>query len=218
MKVERAGFLPQNQQCFKPLEEKESSKHVNNTHSKVLLPSVAHNYFAKISFKADLSDALLNLKNTNEEAFNPKKKKLDDLLDVNSQLKTGSRVYQTLRFNFNQSELFRALSNDNNEIHYMQNGIVPAKWVELQLSGILGSKFPGEGTIFRASAMKYVKPILYNKDYQMICTLYKAESGKGANIGNIAVVIIDPNEKDEKERFKMYGFAEVQHPSKISLN
>jgi len=130
------------------------------------------------------------------------------------EFKVGDKVSQSKCFSYEEVQQFSILSDDENPIHYdkdyakktifkkpINQGFLSASLI----GGLLGSKLPGEGTVYLSQSLFFKKPIYVNEfvkaeieiisinlDKRIIrfCTVCYNEAGDIAIEGEALVTVI----------------------------
>jgi acyl dehydratase len=83
----------------------------------------------------------------------------------------------TYGFSFGQKELddFVALSGDSNNIHQEEAAAlrspigkmaVPGMLTAMIFSRVLGTMFPGHGTVYRSQTLEFLRPVILGREYE----------------------------------------------------
>ena len=109
-------------------------------------------------------------------------------------------------FSFTQEEVnkFAALTGDNNPIHLDENYAAQSAFKKPIIHGflggsifskVLGTLFPGDGTIYLSQTMDFKRPMFVNEKYEAIFTVKEIFPAK--NRALIAAIIKDKNSGKE---------------------
>ncbi len=95
-------------------------------------------------------------------------------------IKIGQMDFLEKKITFEDVKLFANLSLDNNPIHldadyalksFFKQRIVPGLLVASLISGVLGNKLPGEGSIYLKQELRFLKPVYLNEMIRAECNV-----------------------------------------------
>ena len=134
-----------------------------------------------------------------------------------SMLEVGMRYQAKMSFSREQVEQYCALSGDNNAIHRdreaarlcfpdLKDIVVPGGLIQISITGIFGSRFPGDGTLgltFTPHRMR--KPVCPGDEINVTVEITKVrgtilevdvtiDDAQGSRIGNAQSKMIAPND------------------------
>jgi acyl dehydratase len=89
-------------------------------------------------------------------------------------ISVGDKYSYEFSFSERELEAFINLSGDNNVIHKDESAArgspigmmaVPGLLTALIFSRVLGTMFPGHGTVYRSQSLEFVRPVVLNQTY-----------------------------------------------------
>lgn len=109
----------------------------------------------------------------------------------------GERIEKIVSFNQTELDLFTELSQDLNPIHTEQyakdnnlkGSIVQGMLAAMKFGQVLGTEFPGHGTINMERNISFLNPIYTGLDYKMIIELLDIDLM--TNVGTLSLSIVD---------------------------
>ena len=128
------------------------------------------------------------------------------------ELKIGMSYKLSKAFSRNEVLLFSELSLDNNPVHidkeYGKNSRFKENIVHGFLSGslfsaIIGTKLPGEGSIYMSQEMNFRRPIYIDQEITSIVTIIEINSTK-------RTVLLTTTCVDTEDNILIEGFAKVK--------
>ena len=130
------------------------------------------------------------------------------------ELKIGMSYTMSKAFTSNEVEAFSSLSMDNNPLHvddeYAERSMFGKKIVHGFLtaslfSAIIGTKFPGEGSIYLNQNMNFLRPVFHDQMVDATVTVKELYPEKHR-------VLLETVCKDESGRLLIAGTALVKLP------
>jgi acyl dehydratase len=106
---------------------------------------------------------------------------------MKNNIKLGQKVQINKSFSEEEVFLYIKISGDTNAIHHdieyakttiFKNRIVPGLQVASLFGGLLGSKLPGEGTIYLGQTLSFKKPIYLDEEILAIIEVVNIRSDK----------------------------------------
>ena len=106
---------------------------------------------------------------------------------MNSKLKVGDKATLSKAFTKNEVEQFAKISLDDNPIHldreYAESTVfgqpvVHGILVASLLSGLMGGKFPGHGTIYLGQTLKFMAPVYVDEEIEATVEVVKIREDK----------------------------------------
>ena len=106
---------------------------------------------------------------------------------MNGKLKVGDKATLSKAFTKNEVQHFAEISLDDNPIHldrkYAESTvfgqpIVHGILVASLLSGLMGGKFPGHGTVYLGQTLKFMAPLYINEEVEASVEVVKIREDK----------------------------------------
>ena len=106
---------------------------------------------------------------------------------MNGKIKIGDKATLSKAFSKNEIEQFAKISLDDNPIHldrkYAESTIlgqpvVHGILVASLLSGLMGGKFPGHGTIYLGQTLKFMAPVYVDEEIEASVEVVKIRQDK----------------------------------------
>jgi len=110
--------------------------------------------------------------------------------------------------------LFSEVSGDNNPVHLdeayasttrFKHRIVHGHLVASLFSAILGTKLPGQGSIYLGQTIKYLKPVYLNDEIRAVVTVVECDKEKNR-------VKLETNAYNQNNEMVITGLAEIMPP------
>ena len=109
----------------------------------------------------------------------------------------GERIEKIVSFSQKELDLFTELSQDLNPIHTekyakennLKGSIVQGMLAAMKFGQVLGTEFPGHGTINMERNISFLNPIYTGLDYKMIIELLDIDIM--TNVGTLSLSIVD---------------------------
>lgn len=107
--------------------------------------------------------------------------------EMNGKLKVGDKATLSKAFTKNEVQHFAEISLDDNPIHldreYAESTvfgqpIVHGILVASLLSGLMGGKFPGHGTVYLGQTLKFMAPLYINEEVEASVEVVKIREDK----------------------------------------
>jgi acyl dehydratase len=104
-------------------------------------------------------------------------------------LEVNSKYEEEILFTQDQVKQFAIVSGDNNPIHLdneyakttiFKTPIIHGMLAASSFSRILGTKFPGEGTIYRKQSLSFMAPMFVDETYRIVVTITEIDNVKGS--------------------------------------
>jgi acyl dehydratase len=139
-----------------------------------------------------------------------------------NKIRVGDRF--DTRFSLNRDEVdeFRRLSGDTNQIHYSADAAsksaigaqavrsVHGMHAALIFTRILGTQFPGDGTVYRSLTIEFEEPIFIQTEYVAEVSVLSVDRKR--HRARLLTVIRDLSEPDKT---RLFGTALVIHEDKF---
>ena len=106
---------------------------------------------------------------------------------MNDKFKVGDKATLSKRFTESEVECFAKISLDDNPIHlnreYAESAvfgqrIVHGILVASLLSGLIGGKFPGHGTVYLGQSLNFKAPVYIDEEVQALVEVIKIREDK----------------------------------------
>ena len=106
---------------------------------------------------------------------------------MNAKLKIGDKATLSKRFSKSEVEDFARISLDDNPVHLSQEyaestvfgqPIVHGILVASLLSGLMGGKFPGHGTVYLGQSLKFKAPVYVDEEVEASVEVVKIREDK----------------------------------------
>jgi len=126
-------------------------------------------------------------------------------------IKVGEKAYLTRSYSKEDVDLFIKVSQDTNPLHIsdeyaratrFKKRIVPGLLTASMISGVLGTKLPGYGTIYMSQELRFIYPV-YFEDI-LTCTVEVIEK-----IEHKKIIILDTKIKNQNDKVVIEGKAKV---------
>lgn len=110
--------------------------------------------------------------------------------------------------------LFSEVSGDNNPVHLdeayasttrFKHRIVHGHLVASLFSALLGTKLPGQGSIYLGQTIKYLKPVYLNDEIRAVVTVVECDKEKNR-------VKLETNAYNQNNEMVITGMAEIMPP------
>ncbi len=107
--------------------------------------------------------------------------------EMNSKLKVGDKATLSKTFTESEVEQFAKISLDDNPIHldreYAESTvfvqpIVHGILVASLLSGLMGGKFPGHGTVYLGQTLRFMSPVYVDEEVEATVEVVKIRKDK----------------------------------------
>ena len=137
---------------------------------------------------------------------------------METKLQVGQQHTESVVFTQQQVATFAEVSGDNNPLHLdadfaagtpFKKPIVHGVLSSAVFSKILGTQFPGQGTIYLGQQVQFLRPVYPGHAYTATAEILKIDSEK--HRATISTVLSD----NETGKPVIKGEATVQHPSKF---
>ncbi len=133
-------------------------------------------------------------------------------------LKLGDTYSTTFSITQEEVAAFAKVSGDTNPLHLdaeyaagtpFKSPIVHGMFSASIISKILGTEFPGEGTLYLSQNLEFKRPIYPGKEYEVKCEI--TETVEGRHTASISTKIFDA----ENGKIVLNGSAKVRHTEKL---
>jgi len=133
-------------------------------------------------------------------------------------LKIGDTYSTEFIISQDQVNAFAELSGDKNPIHIdadyaattnFKTPITHGIFAASLISKVLGTAFPGQGTLYLSQTLNFKRPVFPDKKYQAVFEVIETRAGK--HIAKISTKYFDA----ETNKIVLDGYAEVKHSDLI---
>lgn len=133
-------------------------------------------------------------------------------------LKIGDTYKSAFTISQEEVEQFAKVSGDHNPLHLdaeyaantpFKSPIVHGMFSASIISKVLGTEFPGEGTLYLGQNLEFKRPVYPGKQYQVSCEIVEVTEGR--HVAKISTQIHDA----ETGKIVMDGHASVRHTEKL---